>query len=213
MNQVNQPSGRWRNWYEDIADWMIQHPGGLAKECAKDLNKHPVTISMIVGSDLFKAYYAKRRAEWRERHDHALINKLTNLAEASLDLLLIQLEKKKDQVPIQLVTEMATSALDRLGYSPQRNGGPALQVNVNGAQTVQVAVSTEQLEEAREALRVAERNRASTSQRILEALPGDTKPLPLSEDEVVCSRLPHEALPQDLKEDSEDDPLPRLSDA
>lgn len=192
MNNKNPYEGRWRWWYEGIADWMIEHPGGQLQECARDLNKTPTTISLIIHTDVFKDYLAKRRAEWRERHDHALTSKTTAVAEAALDCLLVQLEKKKDQVPITTITEIATSALDRLGYSPQKAQPPSVQVNVqqnNDTKVVHAAVSPLALEEAREALRVAERNRAERAQNLLET--PKEEPVSETEEDTLAALFQH----------------------
>jgi len=195
MNPKNPYEGRWRWWYEGIADWMIAHPGGRLQDCARDLNKNSSTISMIINSDVFRDYLAKRRAEWRERHDFALTSKTTKVAEAALDCLLVQLEKKKDQVPINTISEIATSALDRLGYSPQKTQAPSVQVNVqqnNDAKVIHAAVSPEALQEAREALRIAERNRAErVTSNLLESPKDESLPASDPEEETFAPLVQH----------------------
>jgi hypothetical protein len=111
---------RWNWWYSAIADWMIRNPDKRLQDCANDLGKHVNTISQIANTDMFREYLARRKQEWREHHDFAIVSKVTQVAEAGLDLLLEKLEKKRDQIPMQLVTEMTTSALDRLGYGPKQ---------------------------------------------------------------------------------------------
>lgn len=160
-------SGRWRWWYSSIADWMIRNPGGKLCDCAKELNKNQNTISMIANSDMFRDYLAQRKAEWRETHDFAILSKVTAVAEKSLDTLLTQLEKKGDQVPVQVMAEIATSTLDRLGYGPKQQ--PGVQVNVQqNDNRVQVAVGANELLEAREAMRRAESRRAIESRTLVD---------------------------------------------
>lgn len=171
---LNAYEGRWKWWYSAIADWMIANPDGKLADCATALNKSRATISLIIQTDLFKDYLSRRKEQWRQRHDFALVQKTTRVAEAALDSLLSNLEKKKDQVPINLLNDIASTALDRLGYSPQKQSPASVQVNVQqnaGPQIVHAAISPEALEEAREALRVAERNRAERAQNLLEATP------------------------------------------
>lgn len=151
-------NGRWRQWYVDIADWMIANPGGKLSDCARDLGRHLNTISFIYRSDIFRDYYSQRRAEHSAAQDAAVRAKLTGVALKSLDLITEQMEKKGDQVPMKLLAEVATGALDRLGYAPAT---PGTSVNVNvGPQVTQVAVSASALAEARDAMREAERRRA-----------------------------------------------------
>jgi hypothetical protein len=168
--RTNHFAGRWSWWYPAIADWMIRNPGGTIKDCAAELNRHPNTISMIAGTDMFREYMAQRREEWRQHHDFALISKVTKVAEAGLDVLLEKLEKKKDQIPMQLVTEVAMSALDRLGYGPRREPAVAVNVQQNDNRVV-VAVDANALAEAREAMRLAEARTAYDSRLLVDATP------------------------------------------
>jgi hypothetical protein len=157
--------GRWRWWYDAIADWLIRNPGGKLQDCATALNKHPNTISAIIHTDMFQEYLARRKEEFHKDHDYAIRSRLTAVAEASLDLMLGQLAKKGDQIPMQRLESLASTTLDRLGYGPQ--SAPAVAVNVtqdNRSQTVSIQGLTPQaLEEARFALRQAEALKAGTS--------------------------------------------------
>lgn len=154
-------NGRWMFYYPAIADWMLDHPGGRLSDCAAHMNRTPQTISHIINSDMFQEYFRKRREQWTKDHDHAIVGKTTQVAEAALDLMLEKLEKQGDKIPMQLVTEVATSTLDRLGYGPKK--GPEVQVNVDNSDKRQVVINSvtiEALAEAREALRIAERQSA-----------------------------------------------------
>lgn len=152
----NPYQGRWRDWYSHIADWKLRNPGGKLEDCARELGKAAITISYIVNTDLFRDYFAQRKAEWTANHDFAIREKLTRTVEASLDCILHNFETKRDKVPLNLATEVAMSGLERLGYGAK---GPGVQVNVqqNDNRTVVVPASIGELEEARMALRTAER--------------------------------------------------------
>lgn len=151
--------GRWRWWYEAIADRMLANPHATIREIAASLGKHENTISAIYRTDMFKAYYEERKAEWRERHDTALLGKINRVAEASLDLMLEHLETKRTSVPIGALTTIANSALDRLGYGPKPE--PSVQVTTNVVQAAP-QVTSELLLEARAAMRAVEAQRAAT---------------------------------------------------
>ena len=143
-------------WYDSIIDWMFAHPGGAIKECAADLGRSPVTIGLIVRSDLFKARYAARRARFNEELDSRLVGKLAKVAEVGLDLTLEVLEKKRDSIPLPLLNDITKSAMDRLGYGPAQTSSPA--VVINNTANAQVAalpetVTAGALERARENLR------------------------------------------------------------
>lgn len=166
--------GRWGWWYSAIADWMIRNPGRHLKDCALDLNKSANTISMIVNTDMFREYLARRKEEWRQNHDFAIISKVTAVAELSLDVLLEKMEKKRDQIPMNLVNEVATSALDRLGYGPRREPSVSVNVEQNDNRVV-VAVDAKALAEARDAMRLAEERRAHESRLLESSIVGDVK--------------------------------------
>src|SRR5215831_1126337 len=153
LDPSNRYQDRWKGWYPDIADWQLANPGGKLVDCAKALNKHPNTIYLITQTDMYRDYFARRREEWTKQHDFALISKTTLVAEKSLDLMLDKLEKQADKIPMQVVTDVATNALDRLGYNPKSQ--PQVQVNVteDNRKVVMVPISAGALEEARDAIR------------------------------------------------------------
>jgi len=180
MNPKNPYERRWGWWYAAIADWMIANPDGSMAQCARDLGKASSTISLIKNTDLFRDYLATRRKEWEARHDYALRAKTTKVALTALDILSEQLEKKRDNVPINTVNAIATSALDRLGYSPQGPTPAAVQVNNYGAgaQVAVMPVNAGALEEARQAIRIAQQKR--TAQVAQEVSPPNACTLDLS---------------------------------
>lgn len=159
----NPYQGRWRGWYPSIADWQLENPGRPLTECAKALGKAVNTINYITSTDMYRDYFARRREEWTKLHDLSLIVKTTKVAEKALDLMAEKMEKQGDKLPMNLVTEVATSALDRLGYAPKPPSA-SVEVNVNNDnRTVMVPISAGALEEARDAIRAAEKARALAS--------------------------------------------------
>lgn len=170
----NPYQGRWRWWYPGIADWIIRNPEGKLQDCAQELQKAYSTIAFIVRTDMFQEYLAQRRQQWQKDHDFTIVSKVTRVAEKSLDLLLDKMDKQADKIPMQLVTEVATSALDRLGYGPKAQGA-SVNVNVNnGQQVVMMPISAAALEEARDAIREAEKKKILEDRQTLDLLPGET---------------------------------------
>ena len=147
-------------WYFDaIIDWMIANPGRPLYECAAHVNRTPTTISAIVNSDMFKAALAARKVTFQAQHDLGLIEKTTKIANASLDAILEHLDKKRDKIPLNTLTELSDSALTRLGYGVTPLTPPMVQNNqVNN--TVVVQATPEDLEIARMALRQVQANAA-----------------------------------------------------
>lgn len=172
LDPKNPYQDRWRPWYSSIADWMMRNPAGTAEQCAREIGRAVNTVRYIMATDMFRDYFARRREEWQRSHDWAILSKTTQVAERALDLMSEKLEKQGDKIPMNLVTEVAVSALDRLGYAPKST--PSVQVNVNedNRKVVMVPISTGALEEARDAIRQAEQARAAASARaLLEAEP------------------------------------------
>ena len=141
-------------WYEALANYMIAHPTISQGELAQHFGRSPITISTVVNTDSFKAYFRQRRAQHSETLDATVRAKLFQLADASLDHMLAALEKKRDSVPMETLQRTSDMALKNLGYGA---GAPGAGVTVNVANqapaTVSVAVSLDDLERAREALR------------------------------------------------------------
>lgn len=139
---------RW--WYESLADYMIANPTSTQNEIAAYFGRNPATISLVINTDAFKAYFRQRRAQHEAGLDSEVRGKLFKVANKSLDFMLDSLEKKRDSIPLEILHRTTDTALKSLGY-----GAPAPQgttVNV-AAPTVNVAVSVEDLEAARTALR------------------------------------------------------------
>lgn len=181
-------------WYVQIADWMIANPGGETKDCAIALGKHRSTISMIMGSDVFKEYYNQRRAQYERDHDFAIRSGLTKIAEASLDILLETINEKRKSIPLVIQEKVTMSALDRLGYGPKSS--PTVQVNnvqVNPTQVVVAPVTTAELEAARDIMRAAEDNRRNTVSNYLpppQVIEGEAEPSADVSDEVSSDPIP-----------------------
>jgi len=158
----NPYEGRWRWWYSAIADFRLAHPGCKIQEIADSIGKSPTTIGFIVNTDMYREYEAQRRAHFQMEAEAVLRSKLLRVADRALDALDLQLERKQDQVPLAMAKEIAQTTLDRLGFAPKTAQAPAVVVNnnVNSSQVVLPgSVSATALEEARMALRAAERQR------------------------------------------------------
>lgn len=181
MGASNPYEGRWRYWYVAIIDWMLANPGRPLKECAAELGRAEGTIYMITETDLFRTHFAQRRAAFTQAHDSELRTKMTALASKSLDILTEVVDKKRDAIPVAHLTNIATSALDRLGYSPNKPAAaPGVTVNLPGSNpTLVTSISREELEEARTAMRLAQQNRAQ--------IPLISQVLPLPEKEAVSA--------------------------
>lgn len=144
---------RW--WHEAIVDDMIAHPTDTLKVRAARLNYSVPYLSIIINSDAFKALYEERRRDFTERLQNGISQKTAEAANKALDIVLETLEKKRDKLPFEALSEFTDRTLERLGYGVKHNS-PAPNVNVN---VVAGQVTPEQLADARKALRAAEAGR------------------------------------------------------
>lgn len=153
-------ANRWRWWYSRLVDWMIENPGRPICEAARTnggpFDATPTYLQLITRSDLFRAHYDKRAAELRDGQTAAILASTHKLVSKTTEFMLEHLEKKRDAVPIEVLHDIRTSALEQLGFG--RKDAPLVQVN--NVSRVQIAVDASALLEAREALRTAERLRS-----------------------------------------------------
>jgi len=143
---------RW--WYESLADFMIANPHATQEDIAAHFGRVRSTISTIINTDAFKAYMRQRRAAHTAVLDATVRDKMLNVADKSMELILNTLDKKRDSIPIETLLRTTETTLKALGYGA--TNGPAVNVNVNNApQTTMIvpAVGVAELEAARDALR------------------------------------------------------------
>lgn len=146
-------SRKMRWWYESLADYMLAHPTASHVEMGAHFKRTTATIGMVINSDAFRAYFRQRRDQHAEILDTKVRAKMFNVADKSMDLILENLDKKRDTIPLELLQRVNESALKTLGYGVDRNPQTVVQVNNTPTQLVPVAVSIEDLERARAALR------------------------------------------------------------
>jgi hypothetical protein len=149
-------------WYDKIIDAMIANPGAKLADIAKSVGRAESTLSSIINTDLFKSHYQQRRALYAQAHDIGILEKNAQIAHKSLDVILDVLDKKKDQVPLPLLKEIADSTLKRMGYGVD---APAVAVNFNNVNNGQQVilpptVSLEDLQQAQMAVRHVQEQRA-----------------------------------------------------
>lgn len=161
-------------WHEAIIDDMLAFPLDTLEERGKRLNYSPTYLCIIINTDMFKAAYQKRKMDYKENLDNALVQKASAVAAKGLDIMLEALESKRTQIPFAMLSDSVDKTLTRLGYGVPNKGGPSVQVNMSGSGN-QVAVlptvTAEQLTSAREALRAVENKVASESERSEQMLP------------------------------------------
>lgn len=166
-------------WHESIIDDMLCFPTDTLEERGKRLNYSASYLSIIINTDMFKAAYAKRRQEFKQTMDDALISKATNVAAKGLDIMLEIMETKRTQLPFAALTDTVDKTLTRLGYGVEKREAP-VQLNVIGDRTnvaILPTVTAEQLTSARATLRAAEQTRADeTPTKLIDVTPSTPEP-------------------------------------
>jgi len=151
-----------RYWHEAIIDDMLAYPFATLDERSARLGYAKSTLSSLMNSDMFKAIYEGRRAQYSELLSGALAMKMASVAHKSLSALESQLETKRDALPFRDVANTTLGMLGALGFGPKaaQQGQPSVLVNVNqqnnGAAAPPQTVSAEVLEGARNRLRASE---------------------------------------------------------
>jgi len=142
----------WQPWYDTIIDWFLTNPGGKINECARDLRKTPQWIGQLIRNDFFRHRLSERRAEFNADLGRAVDQKLSEVALASLDLLLDRMDRSKAAMRTPELISIADKSLTALGYGAASPSTPGAPVNV------QINVSPEGLKRARANLRRVEGN-------------------------------------------------------
>lgn len=142
------PAGAMK-WYDSIIDDMLANPGTSLVDTARRLGRSPSTVYTIASSDLFQARWAQRRQQFEDELNRRMVAKLTKAADMALDITIETMEKKRDAIPLPVLSDITKTTLDRLGYAPTERSAPAVVVNNN-------VVSAEALAAAREKLKLVE---------------------------------------------------------
>lgn len=150
IHEYRKATRKMRWWYEALADFMIANPNATQNDVAAHFGRAVSTISTIVNTDAFTAYFRKRRDNHAEVLDTAVRSKLLKVADLSLDVMIDKLDKKRDTIPLDMLQRTTSETLKSLGYGVEK--GPSTVIN-NAPQYVAVPIGVADLEAAREALR------------------------------------------------------------
>ena len=117
-------------WHESIFEWMIQNPDKLLRECARDHNVTQGWLSSVINSDVFKDRFGIRRDEHFANVSRDTAERISGLADLSLDVLEERIDKGRDIIGLGMVKETAEMALKALGYAGPK-AGPAAVTQIN----------------------------------------------------------------------------------
>lgn len=138
-----------RAWHEDLLEFILAHPRASGAEIAFHFNVTESWLSIVKNSDAFRELWAKRREEHFSRVSASLSEKVTALAEITVDALTdkIEQDKKKNELQYQTLKEVGELALKSLGFGGKHSSSPP-NVVVNSNTYV---VDRDTLQRAREA--------------------------------------------------------------
>lgn len=138
-------------WYESVIDWMLANPHRTLRDCASEFNVTPTWIYVLTKSQSFRDAIRDRREQHNFMLSTGIIDKTAAVADMALDLLSERLCATGDTLPVKTLSEVADTAMSRLGYGS--NGGAGNSRNPMAQQTqVNVFVDANLLAEARSAL-------------------------------------------------------------
>lgn len=166
-------------WHLRVLDLLVANPALTNEEIAIELQVHPVTVSYLRRSDMFKLALEERQLRLSAAVDNFALDrirgKVMKLAERAVDTLVVQVDNEHTlaQASQQGVSKGALEgcemALRALGFIGQGAGAaPVQQTNISNS-NVLVADAT-MLAEARQRMRERAVN-ASHEPRAIEALP------------------------------------------
>lgn len=132
-------------WHPAVADWMLMNPDKTKGDAARHFNVGENYISLLTGSDSFKLYFEKRRAELIGEVRKSTIDRLRGLADQTIDCLSERISRERDTIALVEVRETMDSVLKACGYGQPKDAraGPSVTNNV-------IVVTAEDLAHARE---------------------------------------------------------------
>jgi len=136
--------------HEQIADWLLANPHEKNLEkLANYMNISRSWLSIVMRSDVFREYWAKRRSDYEKDMRERLLFKqldVTLKAYEKLDNILCD-----DEVDDRIVLDIATKTAAAVGFAPSR--GPKVSVVEETTQELTRQVDAGTLAEARETIR------------------------------------------------------------
>ncbi len=141
-----------RPWHEQVVDWMLQNPHLTQGQCALFFKKTETWLSLVINSDLFREYKARRFADHHENVSHSVIERVSGLAGLSIEVLEERINAERDDIPLGIVLDSASLMLKSMGYGPSPVATPAatINLNMNGAPAAVLAEAREDLRRTHE---------------------------------------------------------------
>lgn len=139
-----------RAWHEELLEFTLAHPRASLMETAFYFNVSISWLSIVKNSDAFQELWAQRRGEHFSRVSATVTERVTALAEATVDALTERVEKEAREGTASIATlrEVGDMALRSLGFGNKGIQSPLI---LNAPNTTNIFVDRETLARARDA--------------------------------------------------------------
>lgn len=167
--RAHSPIKKLSNLHEALADYMLVNPGATYREMGAHFGYQISWLCTVVNSDMFQAYFAKRRQEVGVFIAASLPKKLEAAAHLAVEKVIGVLERTEDA---ELILDSFDKVLHRYGYAPNAKGGGA-QAAISQSGNVQnnFYLQKEDFEKARGQLLENHKSREDSGGDRTEALP------------------------------------------
>ena len=137
------------NWNQALSDFMIAQPQARAYEVAEFFGVSEAWLSVVKNSDAFKEFHNRRRETHFDRVSGDVSDKLTAIAEMTLDELSDRIESERETIPLNALQSMGKMALDAMGFGQKGS----VHVNMNNDNRTVVVNDAKALERSRQRLK------------------------------------------------------------
>jgi hypothetical protein len=117
-----QPVQKLSDLHEALADWMLVNPGGTLRDMGAHFGYSGPWLCTVINSDMFQAYFAKRRQEVGSFIAASLPKKLEAAAHIAVEKMIGVMERTEDP---DLILDGFDKIMHRYGYAPNARGGGA----------------------------------------------------------------------------------------
>lgn len=141
-----------RAWHEELIEYLIVNPRASLQDIAGHFEASISWVSIVRNSDAFQEAWSKRRAEHFDRVSISVVDRVTALADITIDALTVKMENEiaADTISLEALKEVGDMALKALGFGAKHT---STSVNVQNNSTQNVYIDKSTLERARAARR------------------------------------------------------------
>lgn len=130
--------GKWepkelKNLHLAILEYMLANPTAGYREIGREFDLTPTFVGMLVRSDAFSARLKEERAELLSVAKQTVKDKITHIAERTLDRLADRIEVETD---VEVLHEIGKTMIGALGFGPKTAGVAPVAVSLQVSQEI-----------------------------------------------------------------------------